>query len=288
MDTPTPATPALVLLGAFVPPHYDLLFKKVFSDERNTDLLVELLRPVLSLPDEDCTAVALPDTHTLADDPDGKTAVFDVKVTTGTGKQIAVEVVLSPTRDLPQRLVYYNASMVTAQMVRGAAYGTINQTICLAFVDFVMFDDDELHHRFAFHDREHGTRLTDTALVHVIELPKLSDEPDGTVEWRWLKFLAANSPEEMAMAAGDDPHITRAATVVRRFNADEQFRYELEARERFLHDQASREHTAHLDGYDEGRVEVARSLLGAGMAIEQVAAHTGLDVTKVTQLSREV
>ncbi|MCL2465851.1 MAG: Rpn family recombination-promoting nuclease/putative transposase [Micrococcales bacterium] len=307
MDISTPVTPARGLVHAFVPPRYDLLFKRVFSDERNSDLLGGLLQRVLTLPDQDLVTLALPDTHTLADQPDDKTAVFDVKVTTATGKQVVIEMVLSPTRDLPERLVYYSASMVTSQMVRGARYGTINQSICLVFADFVMFDDDALHHRFVFHDRDLDTTLTDVVLIHVIELPKLSAEPDGTLEWRWLKFLAANTPEEMDMAAGDDPHITRAATVVRRYNADEQFRYELEARERFLHDQASREHTAHLDGFDKGHAEglseghaegvedgeqrkavsVARNALSMGMSVEQVAALTGLDPAEVARLSQE-
>ena|GEM_PF-4207930 len=57
------------------------------------------------------------------------------------------------------------------------------------------------------------------------------------------------------MAAGDNPHIARAATLVRHYNADEQLRHELQAHERFLHDQASRELTARLDGFDDGHAE---------------------------------
>ena len=303
MDIPTPSTGTLSVVRSFVPARDDLLFKKVFSDEHHSDLLVELLRPVLKLDDADCKAVTLPNTHTLAAQPQDKTAVMDVKVTTATGKHIAIEVILRTTRDLPQRLVYYNASMVTSQMVRGASYDTINQTICLVFADFVMFDDEAYHHTFTFHDRHTDTTLTDVAVIHVVELPKLSDEPDGTVEWQWMKFLAANTPEEMAMAAADNPHIARAAVAVSHYNADEQFRYELDAHERFLHDQASRQRTAHLDGYDEGLAEghaagledgerrkavfVARNLLSTGMTVEQVAALTGLDAADVSQLSQE-
>ncbi|MCL2849855.1 MAG: Rpn family recombination-promoting nuclease/putative transposase, partial [Micrococcales bacterium] len=62
------------------------------------------------------------------------------------------------------------------------------------------------HHRFVYHDREHDVTLTDLSMIHVLELPKLTCEPDGTVEWQWLRFLAARTPEEMTMAAGDNPH----------------------------------------------------------------------------------
>ncbi|MCL2468584.1 MAG: Rpn family recombination-promoting nuclease/putative transposase, partial [Micrococcales bacterium] len=255
MDTPTPASPALVVVGAFVPPRYDLMFKTIFSDEHNSDLLAGFLRPVLKLPEADWTTLALPDTHTLATWPDDKVAVLDVKVVTATGRHVDVEVQLFPSRDLVERVLFYNASMMTSQMVRGAAYDTIHQTISVLITDFVVFDDQVRHHRFVYHDREHDVTLTELSVVHVIELPKLCDDDDGTVEWQWLRFLAANTPEEMAMAAADNPDIARAATLVRHFNADEQFRYEQAAHERFLHDQASRQRNAHLDGFDEGHAE---------------------------------
>jgi len=171
------------------------------------------------------------------------------------------------------------------------------------------------HHRFVYHDREHDVTLTDLSMIHVLELPKLTCEPDGTVEWQWLRFLAARTPEEMTMAAGDNPHIARAATLVRHYNADEQLRHELQAHERFLHDQASRELTARLDGFDDGHAEghakgraeghaegraegmadgehrnavrVACNALSMAMPVDQVAALTGLEPTEVARLSQE-
>ncbi|MCL2422931.1 MAG: Rpn family recombination-promoting nuclease/putative transposase [Micrococcales bacterium] len=272
----------------FYPPRSDLLFKKIFGDDRNTDLLAGLLQPVLKLPEADWDDVVLPDTHTLAGAHDDKTAVMDLRVATATGRHINVELQLAPTRDLAERMVFYLASMVVSQMARGKAYATLNQSVCVLITDFVMFaDDEDYHHRFRFYDETHGVLLTDVVQVHVLELPKIPDVDDGTVEWRWLRFLAARTPEEMDMAAGDNPQIVRAATLVRHYNADEQFRYELEARERFLHDQASRVHTAHLDGFDEGVVSVARNGLAMGMTVEQISALTGLSPAEIAQLSQE-
>ena len=282
-----------------MPPRSDLLFKTIFGDARNSDLLVGFLRSVLDLPEADWTSLALPDTHTLSDQADDKTSVLDVKVTTATGKVVDIEVQLCPTRDLAQRLVYYTSAMVTSQMVRGASYDSINKVICMVVTDFAMLDDPYRHHRFVHHDPDRRLTLTDLTAIHVLELPKLSAADDGTVEWQWLRFVAARTPEEMTMAATDNPQIARAATLVRYYNADEQFRYELEAHERFLHDQASRQRTAHLDGFDQGHAEgieegeqrraasIAHSALGMGMPVEQVSTLTGLSATEVTQLLHE-
>lgn len=284
--------PVLASDRPFLPPRSDLLFKKIFGDERNTDLLVGFLQPVLGLPDADWARLALPDTHTLSRQAEDKTAVLDVKVTTATGRHVDIEVQLFPTRDLAARLVYYTSSMVVSQLTRGRAYESINQAICLLITDFVMFDDEHRHHRFVYHDPDRRTTLTDLTVIHVLELPKLTDVDDGTVEWQWLRFIAARTPEEMAMAAADNPQIARAATLVTHYNADEQLRYEIEARERFLHDQASRQLTAHQDGFDQGQqskaISVARNALGMGMSVEQVSELTGLSTTEITQLAQEL
>jgi len=235
------STPALgtALRRQFVPPCKDLLFKTIFGDERNTDLLTDLLQSVLDLPGEDWAQLTLPNTHTLAEQALDKTAVLDVKVTTATGRVIDVEVQLWPTPHLPERLVFYTSKMVTAQMVRSAGYATLKQTICVVIAGFVMFDDGARHHRFVYHDPEHRTTLTQITAIHTLELVKVPTTADGTVQWQWLRFIAARTEEEMDMAAADNPQIARAATLVKHYNADETFRHQLEAREKFLHDQAT-------------------------------------------------
>ena len=238
MDLSTPAL-GTALRRQFVPPCKDLLFKTIFGDERNTDLLTDLLQSVLDLPGEDWAQLTLPNTHTLAEQALDKTAVLDVKVTTATGRVIDVEVQLWPTPHLPERLVFYTSKMVTAQMVRSAGYATLKQTICVVIAGFVMFDDGARHHRFVYHDPEHRTTLTQITAIHTLELVKVPTTADGTVQWQWLRFIAARTEEEMDMAAADNPQIARAATLVKHYNADETFRHQLEAREKFLHDQAT-------------------------------------------------
>ncbi|MCL2467892.1 MAG: hypothetical protein FWF02_14550, partial [Micrococcales bacterium] len=79
--------------------------------------------------------------------------------------------------------------------------------------------------------------------------------------------------------------------------------------ERFLHDQASRQRNAHLDGFDEGHAEglakghaeglteghaegttsairdVALNALRLGLTFEQVQAVTGLDPAEIARLA---
>jgi predicted transposase/invertase (TIGR01784 family) len=106
--------------------------------------------------------------------------------------------------------------------------------------------------------------------------------------------MAARSDEELDMAAVGNPHVAEAVTRVRYFTADEQRRLELEAHEKWLHDQATRLHTAHAEGHAEGLTEggaakgaeVARRLLARGWDVADVVEVTGLSVDEVRGLAR--
>jgi predicted transposase/invertase (TIGR01784 family) len=96
------------------------------------------------------------------------------------------------------------------------------------------------------------------------------------------------------MAAAGNPHVAEAVTRVRYFTPDEQRRLDLEAHEKWLHDQATRLHTAHNEGRAEGRaeggaakgVEVARRALARGWDVSGVAEVTGLSVDEVQALAQ--
>jgi hypothetical protein len=51
----------------FLPPKSDLVFKWLFGDERNIDLLTALLKSVLDLPDNEYAEVTIVDPHLLRD-----------------------------------------------------------------------------------------------------------------------------------------------------------------------------------------------------------------------------
>lgn len=131
--------------------------------------------------------------------------------------------------------------------------------------------------------------------LHTVELPKVPAVDDGSDLWDWMRFVAADTEEELDMAAKDNPQIARAATLVKHFSADESLRAAVESRDRFLWDQATREDHARTQGLEQGLEqgreegrdrlrETAHNALRLGMTVEQVATITGLDVTEVATL----
>ena len=72
---------------------------------------------------------------------------------------------------------------------------------------------------------------------------------------------------------------------MRRAYAKDPIRELIEAREKAERDELSRLHNARLEGKLEGKLEVARSLLAAGVDRETILGATGLTAAELDSLS---
>ena len=73
-----------------LPAKSDIIFKLLFGDERNIDLLTDLLKSVLDLPEDEYDEVKIVDPHLLREFDDDKLGILDVKVKTTSGKVIDI------------------------------------------------------------------------------------------------------------------------------------------------------------------------------------------------------
>jgi len=73
-------------------PKVDIVFKLLFGDERSIEILIDFLKAVLSLPDDEFEEVTIVDPHLLREYDGDKLGILDVKVKTRTKKVIDVEI----------------------------------------------------------------------------------------------------------------------------------------------------------------------------------------------------
>ena len=64
----------------------DLVFKLIFGDQRNTDILTSFLKSVLDIPEEEYERITVVDPFVKADYPDDKYGILDVKIHTKSGQ----------------------------------------------------------------------------------------------------------------------------------------------------------------------------------------------------------
>ena len=73
-------------------PKSDFIFKLIFGDENNSDILADFLMAVLDLPESEYDRITLVDPHLKQMFPGDKLGILDVKLHTKTGKVIDIEI----------------------------------------------------------------------------------------------------------------------------------------------------------------------------------------------------
>jgi predicted transposase/invertase (TIGR01784 family) len=280
-----------------LPPKSDIVFKLLFGDPRNIDLLIDFLKSVLRIDDKDLREIVIIDPHLICKYPDNKLGILDLKAKTKSGRVIHIEIQLSDFPLMPERIIFYGAGLITEQISSGDDYRLLKRVISIIILDYCLLKENaHYHNRFTLYDPESATELTDLIEINTLELPKLPQMADNYL-WNWLRFLSAESREDLDMVAQTSPTIKKAVGKLLELSQDERTRMLFEAREKERRDNAARELGAYekgsvegriegkAEGRTESRIEIAKTLLSRHMSIDDIVAITRLSREQVEQLS---
>ena len=106
-----------------------------------------------------------------------------------------------------KRIVFYDAGLITDQIDAGEDYGLIKRIITILIVDYILIPGTpRYHNRFTLYDPVSGMEFTDLIEINTLELPKLPKMADNYL-WHWLRFLRAESKEDLDMVAQASPKL---------------------------------------------------------------------------------
>ena len=270
----------------------DAMFKALFGDERNPELLVSLLQSALDLPPEDYAEISFINPILARERPEGKLGILDVRVRSASGAGVNIEIQLSSVPEIRERIIYYLSRMVTDQIGSGDDYLNIKPSICILITDFALVaENTSYHNKYRLFDPRTGSEFSGLLEVHTLELPKLPQERDGTLLWDWLKFIGARKKEELEMLAEKNPQVKKAIGKLAELNEDERERMIADSQEKLRRDIASIKRFAVKEGREEGREEgLAEGLEKGRVAVARNAIQQNLPVDLIvtlTGLSRE-
>ena len=265
--------------GEFIPVKSDILFRLFFADERNAECLVCFLKSVLRLPDDDYDEIEITDPNLLPEFPGDKLGVIDVKLRTKHRKIIHIEIQLSVTPEMRERIIYYDAKLITEQVSSGEQYDVIKRVISILITDKRLIPNSQkYHHRFTLYDPSAEVELSDLLEINTLELLKLPESADGTALYDWARFIAAESREELAMIK--NPQVKKAVVKYLELTADERARDLYERREKERRDMVSRERWAAR----QTQLEIAKNALQMNLTDDDIAKMTGLTLEEVALL----
>jgi predicted transposase/invertase (TIGR01784 family) len=295
-----------------LPPKNDVVFKLLFGDQRNDDLLIDFLKAVLNLPEDDYSEISIVDPHLIRKHPDKKLGILDLKIKTKSGKIVHVEIQLLDLPQIRERIVFYDAGLITDQIDAGEDYGSIKRVITILITDYVLISESpRYHNRFTLYDPEAAIEFTDLLEIHTLELPKLPETADNYL-WHWLRFLRAQSKEDLEMVAQASPQLKKTVVKLLELSEDEEARMIYEAEVKAQRDEKARmrgafekgvlhgkaeglaegENRGRIAGLSEGKMEgthekaleIAQNLIAIGLPVEQIVNATALSYEEVEKL----
>jgi predicted transposase/invertase (TIGR01784 family) len=218
-------------------PLTDLIFKRIFGDARNADILANLLLSILDLPEDDYAGLEFEDTHLKPEIEGGKLVILDVKVKTKAGTILDIEIQVCRATAMRARILFYASKLITDQMSESDNYKKIKPVILIVIADFNLLPEEAKYHNVYRLLNEDSHRLFSGLLeIHTIELKKLPEEGDGSELGKWMRFMKMREERDIRMLEEGNPMIQKAYGVLRKLSADEEFRLQVDAREKALRD----------------------------------------------------
>jgi predicted transposase/invertase (TIGR01784 family) len=247
----------------FISPLNDYVVKSIYGDQKNIGNTERLLKPVLGIPPEEYDKLTTVDPFLKRRWQKDKQGILDIRLTTKTGRSVDVEVQIRYYKAMLQRIIYYQAKMVTEQMKSGFDYNQIRQTISVVITDHILLPDEagrRYMNTFELRNRQTGNLFTDLQRIIILELPKVPEEDDGEAIWPHLRFFKCRTEEELDMLLKRHPEVESVVSDQRsaeyhHISWSERRRRRAEYKERERRDEWALIEGAKDQGREQGRAE---------------------------------
>lgn len=231
-------------------PKVDFAFKELMRDET---VRKGFLSAVLGIKDTEIKKTVLLNTNLPKIHEDEKQGILDVRLTMNNNTEIDIEIQLAYMKAWADRSTFYVSKMLVEQVGINKKYSNIKKCIGINILDFDYIKDTQRFHT-VYHiseDTEH-IKYTDILEIHIVELPKLPTNDDGTDLYDWIKFIKAENKGEFEMLAKQSQYLQRAYETLEEISADQQKRMEYDARQKALYDYNTLMEENYERGVEEG------------------------------------
>lgn len=235
-------------------PKLDLVFKKIFGDVNNTDLLIDFLASVLDFQIDSIKKVEIIDNEIIPNTIEKKFSRLDLLLQIN-DKYINIEIQINNYNDFKERTLFYWSKVYSNQLGQSEDYISLKDTITINIIDFKLFDCLEYHSSFMIYETTRHEKLTNKLRIDFLELPKAKKHKMNTKLQEWLDFLNITSEEGLNMLeqTTTNPNIMhKAIAVVRQMSADEKLLRDIQKREETIMNEHSALNSAKKQGIQEG------------------------------------
>lgn len=254
----------------------DIVFKALFSGHPHllADLIDAIRQPAIPT-----AGLHILPPDLLPDAPRDKLALVDIRAQDAEGRQYIIEMQRFGQRHWPARNLYYLAHALATQLRRGTDYDILRPVIGISLMGRNLYPrwSDQSDWRFTLRDAGRPVlEFSDSLQLYVVELDKpesLAASPPALKAWA---SCLRDSQDEALMNALTHPPVIEALRILDEMSLkDENFRWQLLARDIEEFDHNTRMKHAREDGHEAGLAEGRSEGRAQGQAamLELMIAH---------------
>ena len=263
----------------------DVIFKRVFGNEKNEKIIAAFISDLLEIPRESIKKIYINNVELAPEYLEQKFSRLDLKMDVD-GRIINIELQVNKESFFKERTLFYWSKLYSEELLAGDEYTELKQTICINIINFNLFECEDYHSNFKILESQRNELLTDKFAIHFFELKKVGKYRKNKRMEDWLNLINAETEGDL-MAIQESstiPEVQDTIVMLRHLNSDEKVRQEAYYRERLLHDEASALGSARREGRAEGMAEgkaaersaVAENMRKNGFTEEQIKLALGL------------
>jgi len=243
------------------------------------------------------------------DDIRDRSIRFDISCKTETSELVNIEMSFRPASCELARLEYYTSKLFSRQDIQGIkkSYSNLKDTYQIAILaNGLFFDDEELVHRFHYHDPKNNVSLggkTKIIIVELIKTERLIEKPINEMAtseaWAlFFQYLTNNRKrEKINEILSREAGIAMASEVLIEITQEDIEWARQLSEEKYINDYNMMIYDAEQEGMQkgmqkglqkgrlEGRLEVAKNLKARGVAVDIIAGSTGLSLEEIALLA---
>jgi predicted transposase/invertase (TIGR01784 family) len=268
-----------------LPPGDDVVFRRLFDEDRGCHLLICLLNAILAYPaGQRIAQLTLLRTHVAGQLADDKEVVLDVRAESENGSRFHVELQVSSHPSYSERMLFYWASMYAGQLQAGQGYSDLRAVVSVHILFFRLFKvrrHAAYHHVFRLRADQDDAVLSPQMELHTVEMTKFPDLREGQSGEKWLYWLKhGHEMTEQEVAKLGVPEIIEAERKLAMISQDRQIRVDYERRRMAHHDAVSLRRDSLVEGQRQGRQTLVDALVAVlqarGIALSE-EQHVRID-----------
>lgn len=257
-------------------PKNDIMFKKMFADENNKDMLIDLIASLMDIPINDIGGVKVLNPEINISIIHEKFSQLDILVEENKNI-IDLEMQTVNQKDFLDRVMVYWAKMCAGDVKEGKSYSKLHKNVSISIMDFRKFETgNDYWSKFMLYDEKHKIYMTDKCAFYFFELPKMTEKDKPSRKELWLKLINSNNKEELDMMEQYNvPIINKAVDVVKSLSSDPETRELIRIREDAAHQRASLLSEAREEGRQEIKEQIIKKMKERNMTQEDIIYFFG-------------